>query len=48
MNIPMYSTLPANPLNSFYEPDSDHLGAPAASADEIVRWTRKIAGEQKP
>jgi dienelactone hydrolase len=40
----MFRTLPANPLTRFYEPNSDHLGAPSASVDEIVRWTREVAG----
>lgn len=40
----VFRTLPANPLSRFYEPDSDHLGAPSASVDEIVRWTREVAG----
>lgn len=39
----VFRMLPANALTRLYEPDSDHLGAPAASADEIVRWTREVA-----
>ncbi|MNC87858.1 hypothetical protein D3C83_36210 [compost metagenome] len=42
-NIPMFRTLPANPRTRFYEPDSDHRGAPTASAEEIARWTREVA-----
>lgn len=42
-NIPMFRTLPRHPLTRFYEPDSDHRGAPTASADEIARWTREVA-----
>ncbi len=38
-----YRQLPANPLSRFYRPDSDHGGAPVASAHENVRWTRAIA-----
>ena len=38
----LFRTLPDNPLTRFYEPDSDHLGAPSVSADEIVRWTREV------
>jgi dienelactone hydrolase len=40
----MFRALPANPLTRFYEPDSDHLGAPSASVNEIMRWTREVAG----
>ena len=43
-NIPMFRSLPANPLTRLYEPDSDHRGAPAASADEIARWTNEVTG----
>jgi hypothetical protein len=43
-NLPMYRLLTSNPLTRLYEPDSDHRGAPPASADEIVRWTREVAG----
>lgn len=43
-NLPMFGALPANPLTRLYEPSADHLGAPSASADEIARWTREVAG----
>jgi pimeloyl-ACP methyl ester carboxylesterase len=46
-NIPMFGTLPANPLTRLYEPDSDHRGAPSAAAEEIERWTREVAGAPK-
>ncbi|OGA08009.1 MAG: hypothetical protein A2W68_14940, partial [Betaproteobacteria bacterium RIFCSPLOWO2_02_64_14] len=46
-NIPMFAALPPNSLSRLYEPDSDHLGAPAASAEEIVRWTREVASAPK-
>jgi pimeloyl-ACP methyl ester carboxylesterase len=42
-NIPLYNTLPSNPLTKLYEPNSDHVGTPSASVDEIVRWTREVA-----
>lgn len=45
--LPMFGTLPTNPLTRLYEPSSDHLGAPSASAEEIVRWTREVAGAPK-
>jgi pimeloyl-ACP methyl ester carboxylesterase len=40
----VFRMLPSHPLSRFYEPDSDHLGAPAASAEEIARWTSEVAG----
>lgn len=42
----MYGALPANPLTKLYEPDADHLGAPRASIDEIVRWTAAVAARK--
>lgn len=42
-NIPLFENLPRNPLTKLYEPNSDHLGAPSASLDEIVRWTNEVA-----
>lgn len=39
----MFDALPRHPLTRMYEPDSSHLEAPAASADEIVRWTAEAA-----
>ena len=46
VNIPLYRRLPANPLTAFYEPNSSHRDAPAASVDEILRWTREVANAQ--
>ena len=43
-NIPMFRSLPAHPLTRFYEPASDHRSAPTASAEEIARWIREVAG----
>ncbi|MBI2296230.1 MAG: alpha/beta fold hydrolase [Betaproteobacteria bacterium] len=43
----VFRMLPSNPLTRLYEPNSDHLNAPAASAEEIVRWTREVAGAPK-
>lgn len=40
----VFRALPPNPLTKLYEPSSDHLGAPSASVDEIVRWIREVAG----
>lgn len=39
----IFRMLPPNPLSRLYQPDSDHLNAPGASADEIARWTREVA-----
>ena len=44
--LAMFRVLPANALTRFYEPNSDHLNAPSASAEEIVRWTREVAQKQ--
>ena len=44
-NIPLFQSLPNNPRTRLYEPNSDHVGTPTASADEIVRWTREVAGK---
>jgi pimeloyl-ACP methyl ester carboxylesterase len=39
----LVGALPANALNKLYEPDASHLGAPAASREEIARWTSEVA-----
>jgi len=39
----MFDALPPHPLTRLYEPESTHLGAPSASLDEILRWTREAA-----
>jgi dienelactone hydrolase len=44
VNLSLFSSLPDNALTRLYEPDADHTGTPTASADEIVRWTREVAG----
>ncbi len=41
-NIPMFDSFPKNPYTRLFEPSSDHLGAPSASLDEIVRWTSEV------
>jgi pimeloyl-ACP methyl ester carboxylesterase len=38
-----FSQLPSNPHTRLSRPDSDHLHAPAAAVDEIVRWTQEVA-----
>jgi pimeloyl-ACP methyl ester carboxylesterase len=40
---PMFDALPRHPLTKLYEPDSNHLSAPSASLDEILRWTIEVA-----
>lgn len=47
-SLPLYRTLPRHPLTRLYEPDADHRGAPSASTDEIVRWTRDVANAPSP
>lgn len=44
-NLPLFGVLPRNPFTRLYEPDADHVGAPSASLDEIVRWTTEVAGQ---
>jgi pimeloyl-ACP methyl ester carboxylesterase len=43
VKLSMFNALPKNPLHKLYEPGSSHLDAPAASLDEIVRWTAEMA-----
>ncbi|RPJ47886.1 MAG: alpha/beta fold hydrolase [Betaproteobacteria bacterium] len=42
----MFDALPAHPLKRLYEPNTDHRGAPAASVEEIIRWTAEVAARQ--
>jgi pimeloyl-ACP methyl ester carboxylesterase len=39
----MFGALPSNPSTRLYEPDASHLGAPAASREEIARWAGEVA-----
>jgi len=39
----MFGALAPHPLTRLYEPNSNHLGAPAASIEEIARWTAQVA-----
>jgi hypothetical protein len=43
-NIPLFEILPKNPHTRLYQPSSDHIGAPSASRDEIVRWIAEVVG----
>ena len=43
-----FSLLPKNPLSKLYEPDSNHVNAPSASRDEIVRWTTEVVSRANP
>lgn len=47
-NIPLFEKLPHHALTRFYESDSDHLGAPSASLDEIVSWTTQVVNAARP
>jgi dienelactone hydrolase len=47
-NPALFRALPPNRATRQYELASDHLNAPAASADEIVRWTREVAAAARP
>ncbi|WP_041956753.1 alpha/beta fold hydrolase [Sulfurospirillum arsenophilum] len=38
----MFSELPKHPYTKLYEPNTDHIGAPSASTDEIVAWIDRI------
>lgn len=40
-----YGALPPHTLTRMYEPDSEHLNAPAAAANEIVNWLRQVSGQ---
>jgi pimeloyl-ACP methyl ester carboxylesterase len=42
----MFKALPANPLTRLYEPNADHRGAPAASLEEVARWTAEVAARK--
>lgn len=44
----LFNALPRHPLTKLHEPDSSHLGAPTASLDEILRWTREVANAAPP
>ena len=39
---PLFDGLPPHPAHKLYEPETDHLCAVAASADEIVRWISQV------
>jgi esterase/lipase len=43
LNAQIYPNIPSNPLSRTYTPKSDHLGAPEASIEEIIRWTTEVA-----
>lgn len=42
-NVPFFRNFEGNSQSRLYRPDSDHLGAPAASVDEIRAWTQAVA-----
>jgi len=39
--------LPPSPLTHVFVPDADHLGAPAASVEEVARWTREVSAAKR-
>jgi pimeloyl-ACP methyl ester carboxylesterase len=39
----MFDALPRNPRTKLYEPNSNHLNAPSASADAIAEWMAAVA-----
>lgn len=41
----VFNSLPAHPLKRFHQPDADHLGAPAASVDEVANWVKAVAAQ---
>ena len=43
----MFDALSNNPLSKLYEPGSNHLGAPSASQEEIVRWITEVVAAGK-
>jgi pimeloyl-ACP methyl ester carboxylesterase len=48
VNPAMFAALPRNPFSKFYQPNATHIGSPAASLDEILRWTREVASRAGP
>lgn len=42
-NMRIYDRLSRNKLTKLYEPETNHLGAPEGSIDEIAKWTARVA-----
>lgn len=40
-----FAALPAHPRKQLLEPRADHMGAPAAAAQDIAAWIRAVAGD---
>lgn len=40
-----FLSLPPHPQTRLYEPDSDHLNAPVAAANEVILWIRQVCGQ---
>jgi hypothetical protein len=40
-----FEALPVSPQTRLYEPDSDHMNAPAATASEAILWIRQVSGK---
>jgi esterase/lipase len=47
INIPMFELLQKNSRSLMFEPDSDHLGSPDASYDEMVRWISEVVSAER-
>lgn len=47
MKQALFAGLPAHPAKRLYEPDSNHVGAVNASADEVVRWINALMAPAK-
>jgi pimeloyl-ACP methyl ester carboxylesterase len=41
----LFGMLPPHGLSRLYEPESDHLNAPAAAAAEVAKWIREVASQ---
>lgn len=46
-NIQIFDSLPKNDSTLLFEPNTDQLGAPSASLDEIVRWTSEVFSSER-
>ena len=44
INLALFTALPSHSRSRLVEPDSDHVGAPSAAIEDILRWLREVAG----
>ena len=47
ISIPLFDALPKHAHTVLAEPNADHLGAPSASLDEIVRWIAEVVSAKR-